>query len=82
MIIPQVETTPIGDYFHDSGIETFFKKLKDIVDEFETDSDEVNTYCDSLITALKGLKATTKKVEGEYSKYLAQQRIKDSLKHS
>jgi hypothetical protein len=80
MIIIQEETTPIGDTFHDSGILKVMEKLKDTVDEFEVDTDDIQTYCDNLITSLKNLKAVTKKAETEYAKVKAQRELKDSLK--
>ena len=80
MIIRQEETTPIGDAFHDSGILKVMEKLKDTVDEFEVDTDDIQTYCDNLITSLKNLKAVTKKAETEYAKTKAQRELKDSLK--
>jgi len=80
MIIRQEETTPIGDTFHDSGILKVMEKLKDTVDEFEVDTDDIQTYCDNLITSLKNLKAVTKKAETEYAKVKAQRELKDSLK--
>lgn len=79
MIIRQEESTPIGDQFHDSGILKMVEKLTDIVDEFELDTDDVQTYCDGLITVLKSLKAVTKKAETEYAKVKAQKELKDSL---
>ena len=80
MIIRQEESTPIGDTFHDSGILKVTEKLKDTVDEFEVDTDDIQTYCDNLIISLKNLKAVTKKAEIEYSKVKAQRELKDSLK--
>ena len=80
MLIRQEETTPIGDTFHDSGILKVMEKLKDTVDEFEVDTDDIQTYCDNLITSLKNLKAVTKKAETEYAKVKAQRELKDSLK--
>ena len=79
MIIRQEETTPIGDTFHDSGILKVMERLTSIVDEFELDTDDVQTYCDNLITSLKNLKAVTKKAETEYQKVMAQKQLKDSL---
>ena len=79
MIIRQEESTPIGDQFHDSGILKMVEKLTDTVDEFELDTDDVQTYCDGLITALKSLKVVTKKAETEYTKVKAQKELKDSL---
>jgi hypothetical protein len=79
MIIRQEESTPIGDQFHDSGILKMVEKLTDTVEEFELDTDDVQTYCDGLITALKSLKTVTKKTETEYAKVKAQKELKDSL---
>ena len=79
MIIRQEESTPIGDTFHDSGMMKVFEKLTAIVDEFELDTDDVQTYCDNLITSLKNLKSVTKKAESEYQKVMAQKELKSSL---
>lgn len=79
MIIRQEETTPIGDTFHDSGILKVMEKLQNIVDEFEVETDDIQTYCDNLITSLKNLKAVTKKAETEYVKVKAQKELKASL---
>ncbi len=79
MYIRQEESTPIGDTFHDSGILKVMERLTSIVDEFELDTDDVQTYCDNLITSLKNLKAVTKKAETEYQKVMAQKQLKDSL---
>lgn len=79
MIIRQEESTPIGDYFHDNGILKTFEKIKETVDEFEVDSEELMTDCDFLISALKGLKVQIGKVEAEYKKYLAVKERKEEL---
>ena len=79
MVIRQEENTPIGDQFHDSGILKAISKLECIVDEFEVDTDDVNTLCDNLISSLKSLKAITKKAETEYQKRKSQQDFKDSM---
>ena len=79
MIIRQEESTPIGDTFHDSGILKVMEKLTGIVDEFELNTDDVQTYCDNLINSLKSLKAITKKAEAEYKKVLAQRELEDSI---
>lgn len=77
MTIRQEESTPIGDYFHDRGIQKIFEKLSEKVDDFEIDTEEINSYCDGLIQSLKGLKAHVKKVESERKKQLAQEKIED-----
>lgn len=79
MIIRQEETTPIGDYFHDSGMMKVFERLQNTVDEFELDTTDIETYCDNLITSLKSLKAITKKAEIEYTKVKNQKELKDSI---
>lgn len=79
MIIRQEETTPIGDYFHDSGMMKVFERLQNTVDEFELDTTDIETYCDNLITSLKSLKAITKKAETEYTKVKNQKELKDSI---
>lgn len=79
MIIRQEETTPIGDTFHDTGMMKVFEKLTATVDEFEVETNDIQTYCDNLITSLKTLKAITKKTETEYAKAMAQRELKDSL---
>ena len=79
MIVRQEETTPIGNTFHDLGILKVMEKLTGIVDEFELNTDDVQTYCDNLIDSLKSLKAITKKAETEYKKILAQRELKESI---
>ncbi len=79
MIIRQEESTPIGDTFHDSGILKVMEKLKNVVDEFEVETNDVQNYCDNLITSLKNLKSITKKAETEYAKVKAQKELKASL---
>lgn len=79
MIIRQEESTPIGDYFYDNGIFKTFEKIKETVDEFEVDSEELMTDCDFLISVLKGLKVQIGKVEAEYKKYLAMKERKEGL---
>lgn len=75
MIIPQEESSPIGDYFHDSGIKKVFENLNEQVDGFQVDTDELCVFCDSLISLLKGLKSKIKKEESEASKRIAQEKV-------
>lgn len=77
MIVRQEEQTPIGDYFHDSGLWTVFNQLSARVDDFEVDTDKVSAWIDDLISNLKGLKSHIKKYEAEYQKILRQQEIND-----
>lgn len=79
MIIKQEESTPIGNCFHDSGILKIMEKLQGSVDEFEVDTDDIQTYCDALIASLKTLKSITSKVETEYQKQKARKELRDSI---
>lgn len=81
MLITQIESSPIGDTFHDSGILKVVEKLTKTVDKFEIETEDVNNYCDYLITQLKNLKAVTKKAETEYRKVITQKEIGDSVRN-
>ena len=81
MIIRQEESTPIGNCFHDSGILKIMEKLQGCVDEFEVDTDDIQTYCDDLIASLKTLKSVTSKAETEYQKLKARKELRDTLKY-
>ena len=80
MIIPQEESTPIGDYFHDSGMNTFFQKLHESVDEFDVDADNLNAYCDKIIECAKGLKAQIKKAEVVALRQKKKQELEDLMR--
>lgn len=79
MIIRQEETTPIGDYFHDNGINKIFENISNTVDEFEVDTDELDSYCDALINSIKGLRSQIKKVEAAWSKHKSQNKMNDKI---
>lgn len=79
MTIRQEESTPIGNYFHDNGILKLFDKIQEMVDEFEVDTDKLNSYCDLLVTSLKGAKTQIKKVEAARAKHKAQEELSDSV---
>jgi hypothetical protein len=79
MIIRQEESTPIGNCFHDSGLMKVFEKLKDTVDKFEVDTDDIQTYCDDMIASLKTLKSVTSKAETEYQKLKARKELRDTI---
>ena len=79
MIIQQEESTPIGNCFHDSSILKIMEKLQGSVDEFEVDTDDIQTYCDALITSLKTLKSVTSKAETEYQKLKARKELRDTI---
>lgn len=79
MNIRQEEETPIGNYFHDSGLFTIFNALASTVDDFDIDTNQLNSWIDNLITNLKGLKGQIKKAEAEYQKKLDYLAIKDMV---
>ena len=54
MKIRQEESTPIGDFFHDSGVYSMFNNLANIVDDVEVETNDVDAYCDGLISAQIG----------------------------
>jgi hydroxypyruvate isomerase len=68
MIIRQEEKTPIGDFYHNSGIKLTLSLLESRVDDFRVDTDELNGYADALISKLKNLKVQIKKTEQEWQK--------------
>lgn len=79
MTIRQEESTPIGDYFHDSGILKVFEHVQNSVDEFEVETTELSEYCDTLINSLKGLKGQIKKVESAWVKHKTQESLSDRV---
>lgn len=79
MKIRQEENTPIGDFFHDSGVYSIFNNLSNIVDNVEVDTTDVDAYCDGLISALKGLKSIVKKVEVEETKRISMEKVEDAI---
>lgn len=70
MVVRQEETTPIGDYFHDSGMWQIFNQLSSTVDDFEIDTTQLYNWTDNLISTLKSFKSHIKKCETEYQKHL------------
>lgn len=79
MTIRQEESTPIGDFFHDSGVLSAFTKLEEVVDEFNVETDTVTTLCDTVIEAIKGLKGQVKKVESAWQKRLSQEKVSNLI---
>lgn len=68
MIIRQEEKTPLGDFYHNSGIKLTLSLLEKHIDNFRVDTDELNGYADALISKLKNLKNQIKKTEQEWQK--------------
>lgn len=80
MKVRQEETTPIGDYFHDSGVKTIFNAIESSVDEFDVDTDMLVSWIDTVISDMKGLKTRVKNYEAEYLKMQHLQEIEDMKK--
>lgn len=67
MKIIQTEQTPLGDYFHDAKLITVFEELKNMIDEFELDSEDLDFCVDYLVSHLKELKKIAKNIEKKSS---------------
>lgn len=80
MKIRQEESTPIGDFFHDSGLMKIFNCIRNSVDEFEVDTDELSDLCDRLASAAKMLKGIVRKAEAAYRKHLSDEKISGLIK--
>lgn len=48
MILRQEEETPLGNYFHDSGMLRLFNLIENSVDEFIVDTERTKALCDEL----------------------------------
>lgn len=68
MKVYQQEHSPIGDYFHDSGVHTIFNALESTVDNFEVDTDQLDAWCGMIIKSIKGLQGLISKIEKEETK--------------
>ena len=68
MKVSQQEHSPIGDYFHDSGVHTIFNALESTVDNFEVDTDQLDAWCGMIIKSIKGLQGLISKIEKEETK--------------
>lgn len=79
MTIRQEEETPIGNYFHESGVYTVFNALCSTVDETEVESEQLKAWCDILINSLKGLKGIVQKCEKETEKKKYRDEINDMI---
>ena len=79
MVIRQEENSPIGDFFHHTGLKPLFEMIESQVDEFSVDTDDLLFECDEMISKIKELKSQVKKCEQEYSKLLRRKALKDSL---
>lgn len=81
MTIRQEESTPIGDFFHDSGIRKVFNELYNKVDDFEVDTDELKTYCEKIIETGKKLLRIIKSEEDKCRKSENEEKIRSLIKN-
>ncbi|MBO7123269.1 MAG: hypothetical protein J6V90_08325 [Treponema sp.] len=79
MKIRQEDSTPIGDWFHNNGVQSVFESVKNQVDEFDVDTERLANECDILINLLKGLKGQVKKVEAAWQKSQTQKKIMEAF---
>lgn len=79
MLIRQEESTPIGDFFHDSNICPLFAKIEGTVDEFEVDTDKLVFDIDLLVSKLKLLKTRIQTVTKDFIKMEHQREMKDKF---
>ena len=79
MKIRQEESTPIGDRFHDNGVQKTFDRIASAVDDFDVDTDELCDWCDCLINLTKGLKAQVKKAEIAWQKRQSQKKVMEAF---
>lgn len=82
MIVKQEDETPIGDYFHDAGTVKIFEKLKDIIDDFEVETNDILSYANHLISIMKGLKNLVKQEESKALKRKRQDDISELISYS
>jgi len=79
MIIKQIDETPIGNTFHDSGVTTIFNALAQTVDEFEVESDQLYAWCDHIIKSMKMIQSVIKDCEKKQTKKFHEQEIEDKI---
>lgn len=77
MKISQIDESPIGNYFHDSGVMTIFNALVETVDNFEVDSDQLYAWCEGVVKSIKGLQAKIKECERKEIKKIHERQIHD-----
>ena len=63
MKISQINDSPIGNCFHESGVNTIFNAVIQTVDKFEVDSDQLLAWTDYIIKSMKTLQAQIKDCE-------------------
>lgn len=79
MKLSQINESPIGNTFHESGVTTIFNALAQTVDEFEVDSDQLIAWTDHIIKSMKTLQAQIKDCEKKQIKKMHEQDIEDRI---
>ena len=79
MKLSQINESPIGNTFHESGVTTIFNALAQTVDEFEVDSDQLNAWCEYIIKSMKTIQAVIKDCERKQTKKFHEQEIEDKI---
>lgn len=77
MIIRQEEETPIGNFFHDNGMLKTFKRIEEMVDDFEVDTDRLKMWCDEMVNHMKSLKNFVTAQEKNTLKKEVQREVED-----
>ena len=79
MIIKQIESSPVGNNFHESGVTTIFNALSHTVDGFEVDSDQLMAWTDHIIKSMKNLQSVIKDCEKKQIKKMHEAEIDDMI---
>lgn len=79
MIITQIDESPVGNCFHDSGVTTIFNALAQTIDEFELDSDQLIAWTDHIIKSMKSLQSQIKECEKKQIKKMHERDIEDRI---
>jgi len=79
MKLSQINESPIGNTFHESGVTTIFNALAQTVDEFEVDSDQLNAWCEHIIKSMKMIQSVIKDCEKKQIKKMHEQDIEDRI---
>lgn len=79
MTIRQEESSPIGDYFHDNGIQKTFEKIAAMADGFEVDSEHLKLYCEELSSKLRQFRSFIQSAEKREMKKSVRNGISDFL---
>lgn len=77
MILRQEEETPLGNYFHDSGMLRLFNLIENSVDEFIVDTERTKALCDELSVKAREFKNFIAAVEKEELKKAVKKEVQE-----